>query len=32
MSAKKKVTAQFDVPVIKEGIKVPGIVLKKIDN
>jgi len=32
MSAKKKVTAQFDVPVIKEGIKVPGIILKKIDN
>lgn len=32
MSAKKKVTAQFEVPVIKEGIKVPGIVLKKIDN
>jgi len=25
-------TAQFDVPVIKEGIKVPGIILKKIDN
>lgn len=32
MTAKKKVTAQFDVPVIKEGIKVPGIILKKIDN
>jgi hypothetical protein len=32
MPAKKKTTAHFDVPVIKEGVKVQGIVLKKIDN
>lgn len=39
MSTKKNLSrstagtaAQFDVPVIKEGIKVPGIILKKIGN
>jgi small subunit ribosomal protein S1 len=32
MSAKKHIAPQYDVPVIKEGQKVEGIVLKKIEN
>lgn len=32
MATKKKTASQFDVPVIKEGVKVKGIVLKKIEN
>jgi small subunit ribosomal protein S1 len=32
MPTKKNTGLQFDVPVIKEGVKVKGIVLKKIEN
>jgi len=32
MATKKKTALQFDVPVIKEGVKVKGTILKRIDN
>lgn len=32
MATKKKTATQFDVPVIKEGVKVKGTVLKRIEN